>query len=404
VEQVYRRAVQKESRTVSLRVPLPVTAARRAIAALFFINGFAFATWVSRIPAVQTALHLSAASLGLALAGVGAGSLLSMPLTGWLIARVGSRPIVTIATLACSVTVVAPVLASNAALLGVTLFLFGAALGSMDVSMNAQGVELEQRYDRPIMAAFHAFYSLGGMSGAAVGGLIAARAVTVSQHFVLAGLILLVLAAVALPLLITTPPPPAHARTPLRVSRTLVALCVLGTCIMVCEGAMADWTPVYLEGVLRTGPGLAAAGYAVFSGAMTIGRLTGDWLTMQLGRVMIVRIGSALAAGGLAAALMFDSVTVALVGFICVGAGFSTIIPLVFSAAGRLDEGSAGPGLAAVTTAGYLGLLCGPPIIGIMAEYTSLRFALGSAVVLALCGVPLAKSVSTTSRPRRATA
>jgi MFS family permease len=130
---------------------------------------------------------------------------------------------------------------------------------------------------------------------------------------------------------------------------------------------------------------------------MTIGRLTGDWLTMQLGRVTIVRIGSALAAGGLAAALIFDSVTVALVGFICVGAGFSTIIPLVFSAAGRLDEGSAGPGLAAVTTAGYLGLLCGPPIIGIIAEYTSLRFALGSAVVLALCGVPLAGSVYLTA-------
>jgi MFS family permease len=367
--------------------------ARRAIAALFFINGFAFATWVSRIPAVQAALDLSAGSLGLALAGVGAGSLVSMPLTGWLIAHVGSRPIVTSATLACAVTVMAPVFAANAAVLGITLFVFGAALGSMDVAMNAQGVELEQRYHRPIMAAFHAFYSLGGMSGAAIGGVIAARGVTVGQHFSIAGLLLLALGAVALPVLITTPPPPPHARAPMRLSRTLVALCVLGTCIMVCEGAMADWTPVYLDSVLRTGPGLAAAGYAVFSGAMTIGRLTGDWLTMRLGRVTIVRLGSTLAAAGLAAALIFDSVAVALVGFICVGAGFSTIIPLVFSAAGRLDEGSAGPGLATVTTAGYLGLLCGPPAIGLLAEQTSLRLALGSAVVLALFGVPLAGSV-----------
>jgi MFS family permease len=377
-----------------VRVPPPVTAARRAIAALFFINGFAFATWVSRIPAVQKALDLSAGSLGLALAGIGGGSLVAMPLTGWLIARVGSRPITTIATLACGVTVMAPVFASNAAALGIALFSFGAALGSMDVAMNAQGVELEQRYDRPIMAAFHAFYSLGGMTGAAIGGAIAAHGVTVGQHFTLAGLALLALAAVAVPLLITTPPPAPHARAPLRLTRPLVALCVLGACVMVCEGAMADWTPVYLENVLRTGPGLAAAGYAVFSGAMTVGRLTGDWLTMRLGRVTIVRLGSALAASGLAAALMFDNVAVALAGFMCVGAGFSTIIPLVFSAAGRLDEGSAGPGLAAVTTAGYLGLLCGPPIIGFLAEQTSLRFALGTAVILALCGVPLAGSVS----------
>ncbi len=372
---------------------MPLTGARRAIAALFFINGFAFATWVSRIPAVQTTLDLSAGSLGLALAGIGAGSLVSMPLTGWLIARVGSRPVTTIGTLACSVTVMMPVLASNVAGLGIALFLFGAALGSMDVSMNAQGVELEQRYHRPIMAAFHAFYSLGGMAGAAIGGVIASHGVTVGRHFAIGGLLLLALAAIALPLLITTPPPAPHARAPLRVSRTLVALCVLGTCIMVCEGAMADWTPVYLENALRTGPGLAAAGYAVFSGAMTVGRLTGDWLTMRLGRVTIVRLGSALAASGLAAALMFDNVAVALAGFICVGAGFSTIIPLVFSAAGRLDEGSAGPGLATVTTAGYLGLLCGPPLIGFLAEQTSLRFALGAAVVLALCGVPLAGSV-----------
>jgi MFS family permease len=375
--------------------------ARRAIAALFFINGFAFATWVSRIPAVQQSLNLSAGSLGLALAGIGGGSLVSMPLTGWLIARVGSRPITTIATLACGVTVIAPVLASNVAVLGVALFLFGAALGSMDVAMNAQGVELEQQYHRPIMAGFHAFYSLGGMSGAAIGGVIAARAVTVGQHFTIAGVLLLALAAAALPLLITTPPPAPHARAPLRVSSTLVALCVLGACIMVCEGAMADWTPVYLESVLRTGPGLAAAGYAVFSGAMTIGRLTGDWLTMRLGRVTIVQVGSALAASGLVAALLFDHVAVALAGFICVGAGFSTIIPLVFSAAGRLDEGSAGPGLAAVTTAGYIGLLCGPPVIGFLAEQTSLRFALGTAVVLAVCGVPLAGSVSQTRRTRR---
>ena len=367
--------------------------ARWAIGALFFINGFAFATWVSRIPAVQEALDLSAGSLGLALAGIGAGSLVSMPLAGWLIARIGSRPVTTIATLACGATVMMPALAWSAATLAVALFLFGAALGAMDVAMNAQGVELEQRFDRPIMAAFHAFYSLGGMSGAALGGAVAARGVTMGQHFTVGSVVLLGLAASMLPLLLTTPPPPAHAPARLRLSRALVALCLLGACVMVGEGAMADWTPVYLGSVLGTGPGLAAAGYAVFSAAMTVGRLTGDRLTMRIGRTRIVRLGSLLAAAGLAAALLFDSVVVALVGFMCVGAGFSTIVPLVFSAAGRLEERSAGPGLAAVTTAGYLGLLCGPPLIGFVAEHTSLRFALGAVACLALFGVPLAATV-----------
>ena len=368
-------------------------AARPAICALFFINGFAFATWVSRIPAVQQTLGLSAASLGLALAGIGAGSLVSMPFAGWLIARIGSRPVTTIATLACGASVVLPVIAWSVGTLALALFFFGAALGAMDVAMNAQGVELEQRYDRPIMAAFHAFFSLGGMTGSAIGGAVSARGATLAQHFATAGVVLLALAVVTLPFLITTPPPARHAPARLRLSRTLVALCVVGTAVMVCEGAMADWTPVYLESVLGTGPGLAAAGYAVFSAAMTVGRLTGDWLTTRIGRVRIVRLGSVLAAAGLAAALIFDSVPVALAGYVCVGAGFSTIVPLVFSAAGRLEERSAGPGLAAVTTAGYVGLLCGPAVIGFLAEHTSLRFALGATVVLAVLGIPLAGSV-----------
>jgi MFS family permease len=369
--------------------------ARAAIGALFFINGFAFATWVSRIPAVQQALGLSAADLGVALAGLGAGSFLSMPASGWLITRFGSRPVSAIATLGCAVALVLPAGARSVFSLGAALGIFGAAMGSMDVAMNAQGVELEHRYDRPIMAAFHALWSLGGMTGASVGGVIAAQGLATVTHFAAVSVLLLAAAAAAIPRLIDTPPPPPGSRGGLRFSRALVALCLLAASALISEGAMGDWTPLYLTSVIGTGPGLAASGYAVFSATMTAGRLTGDWLTLRAGRVRMVRTGALVGAAGLTLALVFQSVAATLLGLACMGAGFSIIVPLVFAAAGRLDARSAGAGLAAVTTAGYLGFLAGPPVIGFLAEETGLRAALTLVVGLALACAALAGFVAT---------
>ena len=371
------------------RVPSP-RAARIAVGALFFINGSAFATWVSRIPEVQETLGLTPATLGAALMGLGVGSFVAMPVAGWLIARMGSRRVVAGTALACAALLAPLAFASNAVLLGVALALLGAAMGAMDVAMNAQGVELEHRVGRPILSGFHALFSLGGMSGAATGGAIAAGGVSIAIHFASAAVLLGVVAVAVLPSLIETPPPTGEAAGRLRLSPALVGLSVLAACFFISEGAMADWTPVYLSSVLGSGPGVAAAGYAVFSAAMTIGRLSGDWLTVRIGRARIVRMGALLAAAGLAAALLVGTVPVALVGFVCVGAGFSVAVPLVFSAAGRLDSRSAGPGLAAVTTAGYLGFLAGPPVIGFVAQAFTLPLALVLVVMLALVGAALA--------------
>ena len=367
---------------------------RGAISALFFLNGFAFSTWVSRIPAVQASLDLTPGTLGAALAGLGAGSLVAMPVTGWLVGRIGSRPVLSASAIACALVLVLPGLATNVVLLGVLLAAFGASVGSMDIAMNAQAVELEHRYGRPIMSTFHALWSLGGMSGAAIGGAIAARGIAVVPHFVSIAVVILAVTVAQLPRLVSTPPNVAGGRQRLRVSAALIGLSLLATCILIAEGAMADWTPVYLGSVLGTGPGLSAAGYAVFSAAMTVGRLTGDWVTLRFGRTRIVRVGALIAALGLSAALWLESVAAALAGFVCVGAGLSVIVPLVFSAAGRLDERSAGPGLAVVTTAGYLGFLAGPPLIGAVAEAFSLTLGMGIVVILALVGAALAKYVA----------
>jgi MFS family permease len=375
-------------------------AARIAVGALFFINGFAFATWVSRIPEVQRALGLTPGMLGAALMGLGAGSFVAMPVAGWLIARTGSRRVVVVSTLACAALLAPLAFASHVVMLGAALGLFGAAMGAMDVAMNAQGVELEHRVGRPILSGFHALFSLGGMSGAALGGVIAAAGLSVPGHFGIMAALLGVVAIAVLPSLLEAPlPPPGEPASRLRVTPALVGLSVLAACFFVSEGAMADWTPVYLSSVLGSGPGVAAAGYAVFSAAMTIGRLSGDWLTVRVGRVRIVRTGALLAAAGLSAALLIGTVPAALAGFLCVGAGFSVAVPLVFSAAGRLDSRSAGPGLAAVTTAGYLGFLAGPPVIGFIAEAFTLPLALALIVVLAVVGAALAGFVSVADSP-----
>jgi predicted MFS family arabinose efflux permease len=369
-------------------------AARVAIGALFFVNGVAFATWVSRIPAVQASLGLTPGTLGAALMGLGAGSFVAMPLAGWLIARSGSRRVVTASTVACTILLAPLALAWDAVALGGALVLFGAALGAMDVAMNAQGVELEHRVGRPILSTFHALFSLGGMSGAALGGTIAARGVAVAPHFAAIAVLLLAAVLAVLPSLLEAGPPAGDREGRLRLSPALVGLCLLAACFMISEGAMADWTPVYLTTVLGTGPGLAAAGYAVFSAAMTVGRLTGDWLTVRVGRARLVRVGSLVAAAGMSMSLAAGTVPAALAGFVLVGAGFSVVVPLVFAAAGRLDSRSAGPGLAAVTTAGYLGFLAGPPVIGFLAEAFTLPRALALIVVFALAGAVFARFVS----------
>ncbi len=375
-------------------------AARIAVGGLFFICGVAFACWASRIPQVQAALGLSPGALGAALAGLGAGSFVAMPLSGWLTIRFGSRRIASSAVIACSASLILPALAWDAVSLGGALAIFGAAIGVLDVAMNAQAVELEHRVGRPIMSGLHALFSAGGMSGAAIGGVVAAWPAPVATHLTVAAVLLGSSALFLLPALMQTPPPaPGEPGSRLRLSRVLVGLSVLGACVMIGEGAMADWTPVYLATVIGTGPGLAASGYAVFSATMMLGRLVGDWLTERVGRVRIVRLGTLVGAAGLAVALLLGTLPAALVGFACVGAGFSVVVPLVFSAAGRLDSRSAGPGLAAVTTAGYLGFLAGPPVIGFVAQAFTLPLALALVVVLAVVGAALAGFVSVAEEP-----
>lgn len=367
---------------------------RRSVGAVFLLHGLIFVTWVCRIPAAQQDLRLSPGQLGLVLLSASAGSLVAMPTAGWLVARYGSRRLTQLSSLAFAAALLPLPLASNPLLLSAALFVFGAAGGTQNVAMNAHAVTVEKGMRRPVMASFHALFSCGAMAGAAAGAWIASQGVEPLIHmWGSAALYSLAVLAVLPGLHDPDLQPVPSAGLTLRIPRAIAALGLLAFCVLVGEGAMADWSAVYLSSVIGLDAGGAALGYAAFSAAMVVGRFSGDRVTASFGRARPVRAGALLAAAGLAAALASDIFLLILAGFALAGLGLSIIVPNVFGAAGRAPGVPSGVGLAAVTTAGYVGFLSGPPIIGGLAQMIGLRAALGIVVLSLVTGAALAGSV-----------
>lgn len=372
---------------------------RLAVAGVFLLNGFVFASWVVRIPTVQEKLSLSEGPLGVVLLGGVAGSLLSMPFAGWLVSRLGSRPVVTTSAFLMSLALPLLALAPSLPLLVLAFVLFGITVGALDVSMNAQAVVVEKGYGRPIMSSFHAAFSFGGLAGAASGGFLASLGIGLAPHLLGVAVLTAVATFPAYRALLPTSTDvagegPAFARP----TRALAGLGVIAFCVLLGEGAMADWSAVYLSGTLATGPGFAAAGYAAFSLTMAAGRLIGDRLVQRLGPVTLVRSGGVLAALGLGLSLAIAQPAAALVGFACAGAGFSIVFPVALSAAGRARDTAPGPAIAAVSTAGYSGFLAGPPAIGFLAEAVGLGAALCVVVLSSATIAILSWTVGTATR------
>jgi MFS family permease len=368
---------------------------RFAVLGVFFTNGVVIGTWVVRIPAVQQRLGLGEGLLGVALLGAALGALAAMPLVGALVSRFGSRRIVGTTAALLVLALVTPALAPSLLFLVPALMLFGAANGGLDVSMNAQAVVVERGYGRSIMSSFHAAWSFGGLAGAALGGLLASRGVGPLPHFSVVAILAAIAFAVAYKALLPSHADASQEDAPAfaRPTRALLGLGIISFCVLLGEGAMGDWSAVYLENTLDTGPGFAAAGYAAFSVSMAFGRLFGDWFMERLGPATLVRACGVLAATGLGIALAVAQPVVALFGFACAGAGFSIVFPAALSAAGRTEGIATGPALAAVSTAAYTGFLVGPPFIGFLAEATDLGHALFLVVALSIAVVVFANAV-----------
>jgi MFS family permease len=360
---------------------------RAAIAAFFFINGALFSTWVSRIPGIKEAASLSDARLGFALLALLAGKLTAVPLTGWLIARHGSRAVAIAAALSCCAALPLAGWAPSLPGLAAVLCLLGATLGSMDVAMNSQAALVERSAARSLMASFHGLWSLGGLTGAGLGGVVAQQGHPPRVHFLAVCAALGLLAVWAARGLVRDgrEPSPSRLRRP---SRAVLAIGLVGALGSIVEGGIADWSGVYLRDALGTGAGFAAAGYAAYSLAMMTGRFVGDRLIDRFGRVALLRTGPALTGLALATALWWGSPGVAIVAFVFVGLGMSTVFPVAFGVAGRVAGTTPGEAIAGMATMAYGGGLLGPPVIGLVAGATSLPVALGF-LVLACGGISL---------------
>lgn len=367
--------------------------ARFAVSGIFALNGALLANWIARIPAVKDQLALSDADLGLALLGLAVGALMAFPVAGWSIARFGSRRVMVLSLLLMCAALPAAALAPSLPLLALALVFLGAGNGATDVAMNAQAVEVEKAYRKPILSSFHAMWSLGSLLGAGTGGLLAGVGIEPLGHF------LLVAGAVALGVVLVRPrllrSAPRAAAGPVfsRPPRALlgVGLLIFGAAIG--EGAMADWGAVYLRDELGTSEAFAAAGYAAFAGAMLVGRLLGDALTTRWGAVGMAAQGGLVAALGLSFSLLVTAPWAVLIGFAGVGWGLASAFPLAFGAAGNTPGMNEGVALAAVATMGYGGFLLGPPLIGFLAEATSLQLALWAVVVSTLMVAALSPSL-----------
>jgi len=361
-----------------------ISRSRFAVLITFFINGALMATWVSRIPAIQTKLGLSEGGLGLILLGLSAGVLVALSLAGGLIARFGSPRVTIVGVAIMCFTLPFMALSPHPIVLWIVLFVFGGAMSVMDVAMNEQAVLVERNAKRPLMSSFHAAYSVGGLTGALIGaGMASIATVTPVMHFVLVAVLFGGVMGLVYPHLLPVKRQDQGNTAVFRLpERALWLLGLIAFCSAIGEGAMADWSAVYLTQVFNSTASFAALGFAAFSLTMTIGRLFGDSLTTMTKPTSIVRIGGLMATIGLITAVITTEPIIVLIGFAAVGLGLANIIPISFSAAGNRPGISTGAGIAGVATIGYAGFLAGPPIIGLIAEVTSLRIAFLVVVLL----------------------
>jgi fucose permease len=380
---------------MALRRQTTQRAAWFAIAAVFFVNGVTLASWISRIPTLTDRLELSPGQVGLALMGLAAGALVAFPIAGRLIDSRCSR--FTVVSFGLIMILSLPILgiAPNLFVFVSALLLLGFGNGGMDVSMNAQGIQVQRFVGRSIISSLHGCFSLGAFVGAAIGAGVAQLGAPPLVHFL--GVTAFGLAALSWirRFLIQDTNDPRKSDAPAAFAvppRSLWLLGALALCASVGEGAIADWGGLYLRDVLGTSSGFAALGFAAFSVAMLIGRFSGDALVQRFGAPRLVRAGGVLAALGLGAALLLNQQGIMLLGFASVGLGLSIVYPLVFSAAGSHPTVSAGRAVASVATVGYAGFLAGPPILGWLAELTSLRAMMGFIVVLAALTAALANA------------
>jgi MFS family permease len=416
----------------SHHTPAPDRALRRlrvALTVFFAVDGFLFAGWVVRIPAIKAQVGASSGQLGLALLGVSAGAVATMVLTGRLCRAFGSERVTVATGVLLSLSIALPPRTHSALALGLVLLCFGISYGGMNVAMNSVAVELVAALRRPVMSGFHAAYSMGGLLGAGIGGLLAPH-LSPATHLLLLTPIGLVTVVAAGRVLMAHPlsrpaareattggpmapdrPKPQDGRArrdpaapaPARPSTLLVAVFgLIAACTAYGEGALAEWGPLHIQQDLHGGSGVAAAGYACVALAMTLGRLSGTALLERLGQTRALVLGGLTACAGMLLGALAPVIPLVMIGFAITGLGLANLFPTAIARAGELTGPS---GVAAASTLGYGGMLLGPPSIGFLADSFGLPRALITVSALAAVAAGIAYAVrnsGTTAQPRGA--
>lgn len=362
-----------------------VVGASRALRAQFFVLGVMFATWGVHVPTVKGHYGLGEQALAIAMLASGVGALLALAQAGRVVGRWGPRAVSAAMGVLCCASV-ACLLAwpAYAALLAVML-VFGVTGSLLDVAINTEATEIERLAARPLMSGFHGMFSLGGMAGASLGSAAPALGFSPQAHLLVATGLGAAVVLVASRAMLPVPEHNAEEKHPLSLPRgPLLLLGVLASMGLIAEGAMYDWSVLFMKQERASSPSTAALAYASFSGAMAAGRFGGDWVRSRVSPARLMRASGALAAAGMTLALAVPSPWVALLGFAGVGLGLSNVVPVLFSAASQAPGVSPAHGIAAVSGVGYLGMMAGPPLIGLIAEHASLAAGLLVVVMFAV--------------------
>ncbi|HET6995283.1 MAG TPA: MFS transporter [Chitinophagaceae bacterium] len=386
-----RRSIVKRFFINTLTGTVPQTHVQRstmriAVSAFYFCMGFSFASWASRIPDIKTKLHLSEGELGTILLALPIGQLLMMPVSGRLVTRYGSKTILSFAILLYAIELTNIGWATQGWQLALALFFFGIVGNMSNISVNTQGVLAEKIYGRPIMTTFHGVWSMAGFSGALMGLLMMNLKLAPRQHFFIVAVLVFVTTFISRRYLITGTQAPAEKKKFFsRPEGILVKLGIIAFCSMAAEGAMFDWSGVYFREIVKTPESLVILGYTTFMIMMATGRFAGDRIIARFGRKKTLQVSGLFVFTGLLISVLFPYLVTATIGFFIVGLGVSSVIPTVYSTAARSAKVSPGMALAGVSSIGFLGFLIGPPLIGYIAQISSLRYSFAVVALFGLC-------------------
>ncbi|MFJ6085529.1 MFS transporter [Streptomyces sp. NPDC092369] len=374
----------------------PLRAARVATFVYFSLCGTLMGTWVVNIPAIEERVGISHATLGALLVLLGLGAFIGMQVAGGLTDRLGARTVVPATAVVCSAALVLPGLPREPWTLGAALLVFGFCNGCLDVSMNAHAVHVEKAYGRPVMSAFHATFSVGGVLAALVGAATASAGLSPAAGMAAMGALGIAVAVVSARALLPAAPTAADTGSAGETEQAPAArrrgaggriwiLAALALLVMLCEGAANDWSALHLKDVLDAPASTAAFAYGTFAATMTIGRLTADRLVARFGSMAILRYGAATAGVGITIVTVSPWIWAAFAGWALFGLGLSGCVPQLFSAAGHADPAAAGANVSRVAGLGYVGMLAGPAVIGWLTHFVALNHAF--VLLILLCAI-----------------